>query len=40
MPVFKDESTGGFEQKEGWIRYNAFGFFAGKVKSKGNRGLA
>ena len=24
MPVFKDESTGGFEQKEGWIRYNAF----------------
>ena len=25
MPVFKDESTGGFEQKEVWIRYNAFG---------------
>ena len=30
MPVFKDESTGGFEQKEGWIRYNAFVFLQEK----------
>ena len=30
MPVFKDESTGGLEEKEGWNRYNAFGFLQEK----------